>query len=230
VGVAIPAGLARRLVTGTDWVEWHRPYDDPTSPLSARLRCVQSWIRRVVDAAPSGAVRVVSACAGQGRDLFGALADHPRAGDVAARLVEADPVNVEIARAAAEEAGLPGVEVVEGDASRARAYAGAVPADLVLWCGVFGNVSEPDMRWSIQHLPELCAPGATVIWTRHRRPPDLTPRIRAWFADAGFEEVGFEAPDGYVFGVGVHRLVGPARPLAAGLSFFTFTGDGARPA
>lgn len=34
-----------------------------------------------------------------------------------------------------------------------------------------------------------------VIWTRHRRLPDLTPRIRAWFTDAGFDEVAFDILD-----------------------------------
>jgi hypothetical protein len=33
---------------------------------------------------------VISLCAGQGRDLLGVLADHPRREDVRARLVELD--------------------------------------------------------------------------------------------------------------------------------------------
>jgi hypothetical protein len=55
--------------------------------------------------------------------------------------------------------------------------------------------------------PALCAPGGTVIWTRHRRPPDLTPLVREWFAAAGFAEVAFEAPEtgSTLIGVGVHR-------------------------
>ena len=43
----------------------------------------------------------------------------------------------------------------------------------------------------------------TVIWTRHRRPPDLTPQIRAWFAESGFDEIAFEALE---TSVGVNRL------------------------
>jgi hypothetical protein len=39
----------------------------------------------------------------------------------------------------------------------------------------------------------LCAAGATVIRTRHRPRPYITPRIRAWFTGAGFHEVAFDA-------------------------------------
>jgi hypothetical protein len=40
-------------------------------------------------------------------------------------------------------------------------------------------------------MPTLCSPGATVVWTRHRREPDLTPTIREWFVEAGFIEEAF---------------------------------------
>jgi hypothetical protein len=69
------------------------------------------------------------------------------------------------------------------------------PADLLLLCGIFGSVSDADIERTAAAAPALCAPGATVIWTRHRRPPDLTPRIRGWFTDAAFDEVAFEAMD-----------------------------------
>jgi hypothetical protein len=72
----------------------------------------------------------------------------------------------------------------------------------------------------------LCAPGATVLWTRHRAEPDLTPAIRAWFEASGFTEVGFDAPDDARFGVGANRLVAEPVPLEAGRRLFTFTGDG----
>jgi hypothetical protein len=66
-----------------------------------------------------------------------------------------------------------------------------------------------------------------VIWTRHRRPPDRTEDIRAWFAAAGFDEIAFEAPDALgLVGVGAHRLAAPARPLVPGRRLFTFVGDG----
>ena len=79
-------------------------------------------------------------------------------------------------------------------------------------------------------LPSLCAPGAVVVWTRHRRAPDLTGRIRGWFGDAGFEELGFDAPAEHRFGVGANRLVGPPAEFRSGLRLFNFVGDGYLPA
>jgi hypothetical protein len=207
-----------------DWQAWHAPYDEPGSPLARRLAIVQRRIREAIDAAPAGPLRVVSMCAGQGRDLIGALRDHPRRGDLVARLVELDERNVQAARAASREAGLSGVEVVAGDAGISDAYAGAVPADLVLVCGVFGNVSDADIAHVVGRLPELCAPGASVLWTRHRLPPDLTPSIREWFQRAGFEEIGFEAPEGTLVSVGANRLRGDPRPLELGVRLFDFVG------
>jgi len=160
-------------------------------------------------------------CAGQGHDVIGALAGHPRAGDVRARLVELNPENVERACATAP----PGVEAFCGDASNTSAYRGAVPADVVLANGVFGNISAADAERTIERLPSLCAPKATVVWTRHRREPDATPAIRAWFAAAGFDEVAFEGPAGFIFGVGVHRLARDPDPLEPDVKLFDFVGS-----
>ena len=213
-----------RAVTSRDWQAWHAPYDDAGSPLARRLAIVQRRILEAVDAAPAGPLRAVSMCAGQGRDLIGGLRGHPRRHDVVARLVELDERNVETARAAARAAGMGGVQVVAGDAGISDAYAGAVPADLVLVCGVFGNVTDADIGHVIQRLPELCAPGATVLWTRHRLAPDLTPAIRGWFEAAGFDEIGFDAPEDSIFSVGANRLRGDPRPLERGVRLFQFVG------
>lgn len=201
-----------------DWHGWHEAYDDPASSLARRLAIVQAAIRLALDRCPPGPVRAVSVCAGQGRDMIGALADHPRGPDVRARLVEVDPRNVAAARAAAPQ----GVVVVEGDASVSDAYLGAIPAELVLLCGVFGNVSDGDVERTVRFAPQLCAPGATVIWTRHRRAPDLTPSVRRWFGEAGFQEVSFEAPPESAAAVGAARYVGPHVALRPGERLFTF--------
>ncbi len=202
----------------TDWRAWHREYDEPDSRLAQRLRVVRGLIREALDRFPPGPIRALSICAGEGRDLLGVLADHPRAGDVRARLVELSP---ELAATAAAHAP-PGVEVVCGDASRTSAWTGAVPADLVLVCGVFGNVSDADIRHTVKTLPVLCAAGATVVWTRHRRPPDLTPEVRAWFRDAGFAEIAFVGSDAQLYGVGAHRLVSAPLPFAPDVTMFRF--------
>lgn len=164
----------------------------------------------------------ISVCAGQGHDLIGVLAGHPRRTEVTARLVELDEHNALLARHAADEAGLGQVEVVAADASMTDAYEGAVPADLVLLCGVFGNISAEDIANTISHLPRLCAPEATVIWTRHRHPPDLTPYVRETFERAGFDELAFE--DSLPFGVGANRLLASPLPFTSGVRLFEFIG------
>jgi hypothetical protein len=156
--------------------------------------------------------------------VLGVLPAHPRGPDVSAVLVEYDPRNAALAREGAERAGLAQVEVRQADAARAAGYADALPASVLLLCGIFGNVSEEDIQRTARAAPALCAPGATVIWTRHRRAPDLTPRVRAWFQASGFDEVAFDVPDATVPGVsvGVGRLsVAPPAALPDG-PLFTF--------
>jgi hypothetical protein len=159
--------------------------------MADRLRVVQERIREARESFPSGPVRVISVCAGDGRDLLGVQFGHPRAKYVAARLVDMSPELAEAGRDRTSRAGLTGVEFKVGDASTAVVYSGAVPADIVLFCGIFGNVSDLDVRGAIHHLPEFCARGATVIWTRGRFESDLTPAIRGWFVEADFTELSF---------------------------------------
>jgi hypothetical protein len=205
-----------------DWRQWHDEYGTTGSRLQLRLEVVRGLIADALDRMPPGPIRVISACAGDGRDLLGVLAEHPRAGDVRARLVELDAVLA--VRAADNVPEGVDVEVVCGDASTTSAYAGAVPAELVLVCGVFGNISDDDIERTVQMMPALCAAGGTVVWTRHRRPPDRTVEIRRWFAKAGFEEVAFAGHDDFLFGVGAHRLVGATRPYVPDERMFTFVG------
>ncbi|WP_336216726.1 SAM-dependent methyltransferase [Nonomuraea sp. LPB2021202275-12-8] len=199
-------------MTPPDWVNWHDDYDRPDSHLGRRLAVVQEAVRSALD---SGAEKVVSLCAGQGRDLLPVLATHPGRDRVRARLVELDPHNA----ALAERQAPAGVEVVCGDAAMTDAYAGAVPADLVIACGIFGNITEADIRRTVDILPQLCAPQATVIWTRHTRPPDLVPTVCDWFEQRGFTRISLVTAG---FGVGVHRYTGPPAPLRRGERMFTF--------
>jgi hypothetical protein len=214
--------------TESHWVRWHRSYDVDGSPLRLRLAIVQQFLRDAIEASPPGkTVQVLSLCAGRGTDVIDVLADHPRARDVRARLVELDPDLAAGARVGADTAGLAQVEVVTGDASTTDAAVGAVPADVLLACGIFGNVSAADIRHFVECAPALCAAGATVIWTRHRRPPDRTVDIREWFASAGFDELGFTAPDpAGLVAVGAHRLVRDPDRFRGGQRLFTFVGDG----
>jgi Putative methyltransferase len=217
------------------WVRWHAPYEDPASNLSLRLHTVQSMIREVLDARPNPETfRVVSLCAGQGRDVIDVLATHPKREGVSALLVELHPALVSFAREQAAAAGVARqVRIQQGDAAQSRWYADDVPADLLLVCGVFGNISAADISRTIQALPGWCTRGAHLIWTRHRRPPDATPGIRAECVAAGFTELAFVAPEDTVMTVGHYRLdtdPSDAPPFDPDQTLFDFVGDGFAPA
>lgn len=89
-----------------DYRAWHDQYDDPNSSLAERLRIVQRRLDELLTAAPSGPIRLISMCAGQGRDVLGVVPKHKRQSDVSAVLVELNPANVRSAREAAAGAGL----------------------------------------------------------------------------------------------------------------------------
>jgi hypothetical protein len=210
---------------GLDWSDWHAAYDRPSSPLARRLELVQKHIRAVLDGAPPGPIRAVSVCAGQGHDLIGVLADHPRRADVSARLVELDEDNVAAARLAATSADLGQLEIVAGDASLTDSYMGAVPAQLVLLCGVLGNISVADVARTVEMLPQLCAAGASVVWTRRRSPPDLLPELLDMFEAAGFEQVALDTEP--TVAVGTSVLTRQPDDLMPGARMFDFIGQGA---
>jgi len=63
--------------------------------------------------------------------------------------------------------------------------------------------------------------------TRGRWPPDLLPRICAWFAGRGFDELWVSDPaEGW--GAAAHRFTGTPDPLEAGARMFTFRGHDPR--
>lgn len=207
-----------------DWHEWHRDYDDPNSTLSRRLIMVREEIAAGLDRLPDGPWTVISMCAGDGRDLLGVLAGHPRAPDARGLLVELDPDLAAIGRASYADAGVAGIELRTGDAGDAGQYAGR-KADLLLVCGVFGNLTEANVLAMAGRLPGLCEPGATMIWTRHREPPDLTVPLRAALADSGFTELAFRPVDDSWGTVGVARYDGPVVDFDPTRQLFEFRAD-----
>ena len=210
-------------MTLRDYRAWHDQYDNPASALAERLRIVQGRLAELLDTAPAGPVRVISMCAGQGRDVLTVLPRHPRRVEVSATLVELDSENARVARATAADEGLTSVEVVEGDASISDTYQPFAPAEVVLVCGIFGNVSNADVENTVRTVSMLCNPGAAIVWTRHRREPDLTLGIRRWLGEAGFSELTFDALDNESrSGIGTARLVGPPEGWRPGHRFFTF--------
>lgn len=95
-----------------DWYQWHQPYTDRDSALSRRLRIVQSHIAAWLDERPEPLLTVVSACAGQGRDLLEVLAPRPDAARVRATLIEYDERNVAAGRERIRQLGLAAVSMV----------------------------------------------------------------------------------------------------------------------
>jgi hypothetical protein len=206
----------------SSWADWHDDYDIPSSDLAQRLAVVQLRLREAIDRMLPGPIRLISACAGQGRDVVGALGGHRRAPDVSGLLVELDADLVADARRNLDAAGLTWIRAVRSDAGTTDPYRSAAPADVVLLCGIFGNVSQDDVRNTVMHASMLCTVGATVIWTRHRRPPDRTPAIRGWFRDAGFAELAFDSPGEDRFAVGTQRLRVEPEPFETGRHLFAF--------
>jgi hypothetical protein len=210
------------MAENKDWVAWHSDYDDPNSSLSRRLRDVQQELRHALDRRP-GPVRIISMCAGQGRDVIPVLASHRARDRATALLVELDEHNTNDAQESVRLAGLTGVRVRRADASLTDNYADAVPADILLACGIFGNVSDDDVRHTISYLPSLSARGATVLWTRAREPHrDFAQDIRNLFEAAGFVEEAFYAPGDVKYRVGVHRLIASPQPFQRGIKMFQF--------
>ena len=184
-----------------DWQEWHRSYEDPSSSLARRLTVVRGHVAEALAAPRQSPIRILSLCSGDGRDLLPVLArsTHPTH---TALLIEQDPTLAETARQTAADLNLDCVTVITADAGDPARFAGAPPVDLLLLCGIFGNISELDIRTVVTATPALLSDGGTVIWTRGSADPDLRPTIRRWFTQAGLREVAFDSePAG--FGVGV---------------------------
>lgn len=209
-----------------DWYEWHDLYN--TEPkLQQRLEIVQEYIADSLNASPSGVIRIVSVCAGDGRDLLGTLKNHPRRNDVHARLVEINSNLVERGRATIESLGLSKqIELINGDATIAANYVGAVPADIVIVCGVFGNLAEEaELNRLLDNLSFLSKQGAFVIWTRgHSQGIPHSDTVRKFFRASGFEEVNFKLTATGDMGVGIHRYLGENLAVPKEQQLFVFSG------
>jgi hypothetical protein len=198
-----------------DWVEWHRAYDDPSTSLARRLVVVRRRIAGALGALGDGAhpaqrLRILSLCAGDGRDLLPVLAlwagnRRPSGAGPDTVIVEKDAVLAARAAERARAHGLDGVRTIVGDAGDPAVFADAVPADLLLLCGIFGNVAVRDIEATVDAVPALLAPGGYVVWTCGASEPDRRPAVRRLFVDNGMDEVSFDGePEN--FGVGVAHL------------------------
>lgn len=208
-----------------DWFDWHRGYaPDSGSHLRRRLQVVQDLVGRALDACDPGLIVVASLCAGQGDDLLGALDGHPRASDVEALLVELDARNTaEIDRRAAA-AGFGNLRSLTADAGSMDVLGDVAPVDVLLLCGMLGNITMLDAERTIAAIPMLLRPGGTVVWTRRNVPVDQTPRLRAALDAVGCRSIDFVDPPDDKFTVGLERFDGAAAPFEPGQRLFDFVG------
>lgn len=213
-----------------DWIGWHASYDAPGSSLARRLDVVRAAVATAINdvsCAADEAIRIISMCAGDGRDLLPVVVGSERGRRGQVLLVEMDARLCARARDAAAASSLSAIEVRCADAGLTDAYLDFAPAHVLLCCGVFGNVTISDVQRTIGELPSLVVPGGFVIWTRGRGDAEVDPSAsaRESFAAAGFAEVSFAAPADANYRVGVHRA--PAaeqepRPLRPGVRLFRF--------
>ncbi len=210
-----------------DWNDWYKQYDSFPG-LRARLRIVCEQIAATLDDCPAGPIRIVSICAGDGRDVIGALHNHPRRNDVTASLLDSDQDSIHRGVAAAEAAGLGGqLHFIHADATLAGNYAGAVPADLVILSGLIGHLRHENVPGFVRSLPMFCRTGGWVIWNRHLVLYEGQKRvfpIREFFRQAAFKEVHYETTAADGFAVSRVRFTGPVEPLDTTRVLFEFVG------
>lgn len=115
------------------------------------------------------------------------------------------------------------VDVRSIDAGTTDAYAGTVPADLVLLVGIFGNISHDDLARTIAAASGFCKPGGTLLWSRGRKSNDLNDEVRRRFNDAGFLEIDYDTLEtGSQPAVGAMRYDGNPMALEPERWLFTF--------
>jgi hypothetical protein len=189
-----------------------------------RLVAVQNHLAECLDSAPEGPVRILSMCAGDGRDVVGVLSSHRRRPDATAWLVELNRQSVTVGALLATRSGLiDNVRFLNEDATTYATYRGIAPADVVLVCGVWGHVPADEKRRLAQAMGSLCKPGGRVIWTRGvSKGMSRLHEVEALFAGPHWEKVraGF-TPD-QTWAVATHRYRGPAHAVPADGRIFHF--------
>jgi hypothetical protein len=207
---------------GKDWKKWHTLYDDNDSGLAKRLRLVQESISDSLPNTIEDRFQIIDICSGDGRDLLDVLAHYPVKEQVYSYLVELDERLAEESKNTANEKGLPNVAVINGDASALRTYVSVPRADLILLCGVFGNISSADIQNTIETLPQLSKQGTKVIWTRHLRQPETIPIIQNLFIANNFSKVDFKTTDDRSYVIATYEFHGSPEPPESNTRLFTF--------
>jgi hypothetical protein len=212
------------------WTNWpERAYSQRR--YQQRLAAVQEHLAKRLDVAPVGPVRIISICAGDGRDLLGVLEMHRRRNDVTAWLVEQSLQSVSASAARARALGLDSaVRFLHADATGYKTYHGIAPADIVLLCGVWGHVPVHDRASVIRALTCFCKPGGAVIWSRAVAKGMIRlQQIQALFAGPSWEQISLTFTPDETWAVATHRFCGPAVDLPKEGQIFHFAiGAGTR--
>jgi hypothetical protein len=210
-------------LVASPWTDWPtEAYRRPAYIL--RLQAVQDHLATCLREMPEGPIRVVSLCAGDGRDTVGVLETHERREDVAAWLVELDAESVQSGIQRSNELGMGRqVTFINGDATDFKTYSGILPCNIVLVCGVFGHVPSRERKQFTRALTKFCTPGSSVIWTRGiKGGGERITAVREAFAANSFAEVRETiTPDGRWL-VCTHRYTGELYQAPASGRIFNF--------
>jgi hypothetical protein len=189
-----------------------------------RLAAVQDHLAQALDRAPVGPVRIVSVCAGDGRDVIEVLQSHPRRKDVCASLVEVNRKSVASGVRHADSAGLQNtVNFLNEDATLFATYRHIAPADIVLVCGVWGHVPAHQRLSMARGLACLCKPGGSIIWTRGvSQGHDRLREIQLAFGDPPWQQVRIDITSDRAWAVATYRYLGAPTDLPSSGQMFHF--------
>lgn len=193
-----------------------------------RLALVKEHLSTALVEAPPGDVRILSICAGDGRDVISTLEEHPRRGDATAQLVELDPTSAHDAERTAARAGLGDqIHVLNADATDFATYQGIAPAEIVLACGVWGHVPPQERGKFIDAAARLSTPHGCLIWTRRLSENGLAELLECFRADAWEQHRVGVTPDRR-FAVVTHRYRGETLAIPAEGRIFHFRRNAGR--
>lgn len=210
-----------------NWNHWHKHYD-VAADFQGRLQVVGDCITAALSECPAGPIRVVSMCAGDGRDLLNALAGHSRRDDITAWLLDTHHASLERGKGLAASAGLEQrVHFLRADAALAHSYRDLIPVDVLILSGMLGHLRNASVPDFLQALPMLCRPGTSLIWSRHlviHGGQQQAPLIRQVLSRAGFRELGYHQTSATGFAVGRSRFEGAVPAFAPERVLFEFVG------